>query len=63
MVSLFSKYDYVHEVQRQWKHHFNTSPPALVTITAVSQRFNKAGSVKYLPRTDRPAIVLTEERI
>ena len=63
MVRLFSKYENAHEVQRQWKHHFNTSPPALATITAVNQRFNKTGSVEDLPRTGRPATVLTEERI
>ena len=63
MVPLFSKYENAHEVQRQWKHHFNTSPPALPTITAVNQRFNKTGSVEDLPHTGRPATVLTEERI
>ena len=31
------------------------------TITVVNQRFNKTGSVEDLPRTGRPAIVLTEE--
>ena len=63
MVRLFSKYENVHEVQRQWKHHFNMSPPALPTITAVNQRFKKTGSIENLPRTGRPTIVLTEERI
>ena len=55
MVRLSSKYGCAHEVQRQWKHHFNMSPPALPTIAAVSQRFNKTGSVEDLPRTGRPA--------
>ena len=63
MVRLFSKYENVHEVQRQWKHHFNRSPPALPTITAVNRRFNKAESVEDLRRIGRPATVLTEERI
>ena len=63
MVRLSSKYGYAHEVRRQWKHHFNTSPPALPTITAVSQRFNKTGSVEDLPCADRPATALTEKRI
>ena len=51
MVRLFSKYENVYEVQRQWKHHFNTSALALRTITAVNQRFNKTGSVEDLPLT------------
>ena len=63
MVGLFSKYENAYEVQRQWKHHFNMSPPALATITAVNQRFNKTGSVEDLPRTGQPATILTEERI
>ena len=63
MVQLFSKYGYAHEIQRQWKHHFNKSPLALTTITAVNQRFNKIGSVEDLPRNGQPATVLTEERI
>ena len=63
MVRLFSKYENAHEVQRQWKHYFNTSPPALPTITAVNQRFNKTRNVEDLPRTGLTATVLTEERI
>ena len=63
MVRLFSKYENVHEVQRQWKHYFNTSPPVLATITSVNQRFNETGSVANLPPTGRPAIVLTEEKL
>ena len=63
MVRLFPNYESVHELQRQWKHHFNTSPPALTTIIAVNQRFNKTGSVEDLPGTGRPATVLTVERI
>ena len=63
MVRHFPKYENAHEVQRQWKHRFNTSPPALATITAVNQRFNKTGSVEDLAPTGRPAAVLTEERI
>ena len=63
MVRLFSKYENAHEVQEQWKHHFNVSPTALTTITAMNQRFNKTGNVEDLPHTDRPAIVLTEEKI
>ena len=57
------QYRHTHELQRQWKHHFNTSPPALATMTAVNQRFNKTGSVEDLARTGRPATVLTEEKI
>ena len=52
-----------HMVQRQWKYPFDMSPPALPMITAVNQRFNKTGSVEDLPRTGRPATVLTEEKI
>ena len=63
MMRLFSKYENAHEIQRQWKLHFNTSPPALATITATNQRFNKIASVEDLPHTARPATVLTEERI
>ena len=63
MVRLFSKYDNVHEVQRPWKHYFNTSPSALTTITTVNQRFNETGSVANLPRTGRPATVLIEEEL
>ena len=63
MVPLFSKYENAHNLQRQWKHHFNKSPPALPMITAVNQRFNETGSVKDLPHTDRPTTVLTEEKI
>ena len=63
MVRLFSKHENVHEVQRQWKHYFNTSPPALTTITSVNQRFNETGSVANLPRTGRPATILTEEKL
>ena len=61
MVRLFSKYENVHELQRQWKHHFNTSHPALMTIMPVNQRFNKTGSIQDLPSTGRPVTVLTEE--
>ena len=39
------------------------SPTALATTTAVNQRFNKTGSVQDLPHIDRPATVLTEEKI
>ena len=39
------------------------SPLALATITAVNRRFNKTGSVEDLTRTDRPATVLTEEKL
>ena len=63
MVPLFSKYENSHEVQRQWEHHFNTSPPTSATITAVNQGFNKTTSVEDLPFTGRPATILTEERI
>ena len=63
MVRLFSKYENVHELQRQWKHHFNTSPPALATITTVNQRFNRTGSIEDLPDPGRSATVLTEEKI
>ena len=63
MMRLFSKYENAHELQRQWKHHFNTSPPALATDTAVNERFNKTASVEDLPRAGRPATVLTGERI
>ena len=63
MVRLASKYENAHEVQSQWKHHFNTSTPVLVTITIVNQRFIKTGIVEDLPRIGRPATVLTEERI
>ena len=63
MVPLFSKYENAHEVQRQWKHHFNMSPPGSATITTVNQRFTKTGSVEDLPRTAPSAIVLTEEKI
>ena len=63
MMRLFSKYENAHQLQRQWKHHLYTSPPALATVTVVNQRFNKTGSVEDLPRTGRPATVLTEERI
>ena len=63
MVRLFSKYENAHEIQRPWKHHFNTSPPAVAMITSVNRRFNKIGSVEDLPSTGRSATVLTEERI
>ena len=63
VVPFFSKYENARELQRQWKRHFNTSPPLLATMTAVNQRFNKTGSVEDLPRTGRSATVLTEERI
>ena len=63
MVRLFSKYENAHEVQRQWKYHFNTSLPALAMVTPVNQRFNKTESVENLPRTGRLATILTEERI
>ena len=61
MVRLFSKYENAHEIQRQWKYHFNTFSPGLATITAVNQRFNKTGSVEDLPCTGRPATALTEK--
>ena len=60
MVRLFSKYENAHELQRQWKHNFNISSPALATITAVNHRLNKTGNVEDLPCTGRPTIVLTE---
>ena len=63
MVRLFSKYENTQDVQRQCNHHFNTSSPALATITAVNQRFNKTGSVEDLPRTGPQATFLTEEMI
>ena len=59
MLRLFSKYENAHELQGQWKHHVNTSPPTLVTITAVNQRFNKIESVEDLPHTGRPKTFLT----
>ena len=55
MVRLFSKYGNAHELQRQWKHHFNTSPPASTTMMAVNQKLNKTRSAEDLPRTGRPA--------
>ena len=58
---LFSKYENAHEVQRQWKHYFNMSPPVLPTITAVNQRFNKTGSVGDVPGTGRPTSFNREE--
>ena len=51
IVRFFSKYESAHELQRQWKHHFNTSASALPMITTVNQRFNKTGSVEDLPGT------------
>ena len=51
MVRFFSKFENAHEVQRQWKDHFNMSPPVLTTVMTVNQRFNKIGSVEDLPRT------------
>ena len=63
MVQLFSIYENAHEIQRQWKHHFNMFPPVSVMITVMKQRFNKTGSAEDLPRTSRPATVLTEEKI
>ena len=60
MVRLFSEYENVHQLQ---KHHFNTPPTTLPTITTVNQRFNKTGSVEDLQRTSCPETVLTEERI
>ena len=63
MVHLFSKYEKAHELQRQWKHHFNTSPPALATDTAVNRRFNETGRIEELPRTGRPATIFTEEKL
>ena len=63
MVQLFSKYENAHDLQGQWKHHFNKSLPAWATITAVNQRFNDTASVEDLPHTARPTTVLTEERI
>ena len=51
IMRLLSKYENAHELQRQWKHRFNKSPPGLATITAVDQRFNKTGSVEDFPRT------------
>ena len=62
MVRLFSKYENGHKFQRQWKHHFDTSP-ALAMIMAVNQRFSKTGSVEDLPRTSRTVTVLTEKSI
>ena len=63
LVRRFSKYENAHEVLRQWKYHFNTSPPAFATITVVNQRFYKAESVEDLPCTGRPATVLIEKKI
>jgi hypothetical protein len=57
MVRLFSKFENAHEVQRQWKHHFDTTPLALTTILAVNQRFDKTGSVEDLQRSDRFRLV------
>ena len=51
MVRIFSQYENVHQIQRQWRHRFNTSPPALATIMTVNQRFNKTGSVEDLSGT------------
>jgi hypothetical protein len=63
MVRLFSKFDNAHEVQRQWKHHFDTTPPAVSTILAVNQRFDETGSVEDLHRSGRPTTILTEEKL
>jgi hypothetical protein len=54
MVRLFSKFENAHEVQRQWKYHFDTCPSALATILAVNQMFEERGSVEDLqPRGRR----------
>ncbi|CAF2008707.1 unnamed protein product [Rotaria magnacalcarata] len=63
VVRLFSKFENAHEVQRKWKHHFDTPPPALSTISAVNQRFEETGSVEDLQRSGRPVTTLTADKL
>jgi len=63
MVRLFSKFENAHEVQRQWKHHFDTCPPALATIFTVNQRFEETGSIEDLQRSSQPVTTLTEDKL
>lgn len=49
MVRLYCKFENAAEVQRQWRHHFDTDPPVRETILATYQKFldTRVYSAKY----------------
>lgn len=61
VVQLHAKFGNRAEVQRQWKHHFASLPPARSTITATVQRFEKTGSVLDGHRSGRRASANTSD--
>jgi hypothetical protein len=63
MVRLFSKFENAHEVHRQWKYHFDTTPPDIHTILSVNRKFDETGTIEDLPRSDRPLNILSEKKL
>jgi len=63
MVRLYCKFENAAEVQRQWRHHFDTDPPVRETILATYQKFLDTGSVADAERSGRPVSVLTAEKL
>ncbi len=62
MVRLYCKFENAAEVQRQWRHHFDTDPPVRETILATYQKFLDTGSADA-ERSGRPVSVLTAENL
>lgn len=50
-------------MRRQWKNHFEFSPPDKRTIKQLFERFQDTGSDADLPRSVRPSTVTTQERL
>ena len=63
IIILYTKFENYGEVQRQWKKHFNSDPPAKTTIKDLYNRFQQTGSVADLPRAGRPSSSTTSERL
>ncbi|CAF3853183.1 unnamed protein product [Rotaria sp. Silwood1] len=63
MVRLYSKFENAREVQRQWKHRFDTNVPTVDTILSVNRKFDENGVVEDLPRSGPPLSVLSEEKL
>ncbi len=63
MVRLYSKFDNAHEVQRQWKHHFDTNVPDTHTIMSLNRKFDDTGAVEDLPRIGSPLRALSDEKL
>ena len=60
MVRLYCKFENAREVERQWRHHFDTTPPDHKEVLRTYRRFMETGSVADAKRSGRPVSVLTD---